>query len=61
MTPNVAFSARAAAPLSFAVSPETFVPKPERETFGLPVRFRIVTREPPTRAESVIRLPTRTT
>ena len=43
------------------MSPETFVPKPERETFGVPVRSRIVTRDPPTWAESVILLPTRTT
>ena len=57
-TPNAAFSARAAVRLSFAVSPATFVPKPFRVTFGVPVRFRIVTRSPPSRADSVILLPT---
>ena len=59
-TPNVAFSARAAARLSRAVRPDTFVPKPERETRGVPVRSSTVTRAPPTRAESVILRPTRT-
>ena len=57
-TPNAPLSARAAVRLSFAVSPRTFVPNPSRVTLGVPVRFRIVTRSPPSRAESVILAPT---
>ena len=61
VTPYALLSVRAAVLLSFAVRPETFVPKPSRVTFGVPVRFRIVARLPPlTRAESVIFEPTLT-
>ena len=61
LTPNTVFSVVAAVRLSSAVRPRTFVPKPERETFGVPTRLRIFTRPLPTFADSVIRPPTLTT
>ena len=60
LTPNAPLSAFAAGFVRSALSPLTFVLKPERVTFGFPVSRRMPTRAPPTLAESVIRLPTDT-